>query len=73
MSMPDDVSPGLNWRKARRSISNGACVEVAAVEAAVLVRDSVNPAGGKIAYAPTAWQGFVDSAKAGKFDPARWA
>ncbi len=48
-------------------------MEVAAVEAAVLVRDSVNPTGVKIAYAPRAWQGFVDSAKTGKFDPARWA
>jgi len=73
MSMPDDVPPRLNWRKARRSISNGACVEVASVGACVLVRDSVNPAGIKIAYAPGAWQGFIDSAKVGKFDPAQRA
>ena len=73
MSMPEDVPRGLNWRKARRSISNGACVEVAASEAVVLVRDSVNPAGIRIAYAPEAWQGFVDSAKTGKWDSARWA
>jgi hypothetical protein len=73
MPLPDDVPSGLNWRKARHSISNGACVEVAAVEAVVLVRDSVNPSGIKIAYAPRAWQGFVDSAKTGKFDSARWA
>lgn len=70
MSMPEDVPRGLNWRKARRSISNGACVEVAAIEAGILVRDSVNPSGIKIAYAPKAWQGFIDSAKTGKFDPA---
>jgi Domain of unknown function (DUF397) len=73
MFMPDDVPPSLNWRKARRSISNGACVEVAAVGVGVLVRDSVNPLGIKIAYAPEAWQGFVHSAKVGKYDPAQWA
>ena len=73
MSMPDDVLLASDWRKARRSISNGACVEVATAETRVLVRDSVNPAGAKIAYAPGAWQGFIDSAKAGGFDPARWA
>ena len=73
MSVPDDIPPSLNWRKAMRSISNGACVEVADTGARVLVRDSVNPSGVKIAYPSNAWKGFVDSAKAGRFDPARWA
>ena len=54
MSVPDDNPPGLNWRKAMHSISNGACVEVADTGARVLVRDSVNPSGVKIAYAPDA-------------------
>jgi Domain of unknown function (DUF397) len=73
MSVPDDVPSGLNWRKAGRSISNGACVEVAAAEASVLVRDSVNPSGVKIAYAPHAWQRFVDAAKTGSVDSTRLA
>lgn len=73
MSVPEDISPVLNWRKAMHSISNGACVEVADTGARVLVRDSVNPSGVKIAYAPSAWKGFVDSAKAGRFDSTRLA
>lgn len=56
-----------NWRKASRSIGNGACVEAASAAGRVLVRDSVNPSGAVIAYAPGAWQGFIDSAKAGGF------
>lgn len=73
MPVPDDIPPGLNWRKAMHSISNGACVEVADTGARVLVRDSVNPSGVKIAYAPDTWKGFVDSAKTGRFDSARLA
>ncbi len=73
MPMPDNVPSGLNWRKAVRSISNGACVEVANAGSRVLVRDSVNPSGVKIAYAPAVWQGFLASAKAGSFDSARRA
>jgi hypothetical protein len=60
-----------NWRKASRSIGNGACVEAASAAGRVLVRDSVNPSGAVIAYAPGAWQGFIDSAKTGGFGSFR--
>jgi Domain of unknown function (DUF397) len=73
MSIPDDVPPSLNWRKAGHSISNGACVEVAGAEASVLVRDSMNPSGVNIAYAPRAWRRFIDAAKTGSVDSDRWA
>jgi hypothetical protein len=63
MSPMDVEAPAANWRKASRSIGNGACVEVGSTEARVLVRDSVNPAGATIAYAPEAWQGFIRSTK----------
>jgi len=60
-----------NWRKASRSIGNGACVEAASAAGRVLVRDSVNPSGAVIAYAPVIWQAFVSSAKAGTFSSFR--
>jgi len=49
------------WRKSSRSGSgtNGACVEVAYVSAAVGVRDSKNPAAGHLTFGDAAWQGFV--------------
>jgi len=56
-----------NWRKASRSIGNGACVEAASADGRVLVRDSVNPSGAVIAYAPGVWRRFIDSAKTGGF------
>jgi len=69
---PMDVD-GLagDWRKASRSVNNGACVEVGSAPARVLVRDSVNPTGAVITYAPGAWQSFVGSAKAGTYDSSR--
>lgn len=57
----------VNWRKASRSVANGACVEAASADGRVLVRDSANPSSAVIAYAPEAWQSFINSAKAGGF------
>jgi hypothetical protein len=71
MSLMDVEVLAANWRKASRSVGNGACVEVASASARVLVRDSVNPSGPAIAYAPEAWQGFINSAKVGSFDSFR--
>jgi len=59
------------WRKASYSVSNGQCVEVASAHAAVLVRDTVTPAGTVLAYAPAAWRAFVSSTKAGGSDTLR--
>jgi len=56
------------WRKARRSISNGECVEVAAARHEVLVRDSKNPSGATLGYPAGSWLTFVSSAKRGDFD-----
>jgi hypothetical protein len=59
------------WRKASRSVNNGACVETASARATVLVRDSVDRCGPVVRYDARAWQLFVDSAKAGAFDGIR--
>jgi hypothetical protein len=60
-----------DYRKASRSVHNGACVEVGSTSAHVLVRDSINPAGAVINYPQAAWQGFINSAKVGAFDLSR--
>lgn len=56
--------PGkLQWRKATRSIGNGACVEVSADTGNVLVRDSTNLDGPIMRYPGEAWQSFLGKMK----------
>ena len=61
----------LEWRKARRSANNGACVELAPAAGQILIRDSKNQDGPMIAYSQYTWRLFVASAKTGHFDPKR--
>jgi hypothetical protein len=56
------------WRKSRRSIHNGACVEVAPATGAVMVRDSVNPAGPRVRYPAQAWRAFTGLLQEGDDD-----
>ncbi|MFI7046860.1 DUF397 domain-containing protein [Streptosporangium sandarakinum] len=59
------------WRKSSLSSDNGGqCVEVAVnLPGAVAVRDSKDPAGPALLFAPAAWRSFVGEIKAGEFDP----
>lgn len=63
--MNSDTSAGgaseLRWFKSSYSDSSNSneCVEVAAAPDAVLVRDSKNTQGPRLALAPTAWAAFV--------------
>lgn len=59
---------GLAWRKAQRSVANGACVELAPFEGMVAMRDSKDPEGPVLIYTPAEWGAFLHGAKAGEFD-----
>jgi hypothetical protein len=61
----------IEWRKARQSANNGACVELAPVAGQILIRDSKDQNGPIIAYSQYTWRLFVASAKTGHFDPER--
>jgi hypothetical protein len=59
----------LEWRKARRSANNGACVELAPAAGQILIRDSKDRSGPVIAYSEYSWRRFIAVAKTGSFDP----
>ena len=56
---------GLKWHKG--PCDNGACVEVAVIDAEVLVRSSVLPAT-RITLTRDEWRDFLAGAKDGLFD-----
>ena len=53
------------WRKSSYSGSGGGeCIEVADAPGAVLVRDSKNPDGPRLAFGRQAWETFAAKVKA---------
>ena len=68
MTMATQPAAQLAWRKAKRSIGNGACVEVAPAGTGFAVRDSKDPLGGILTYDAPSWNQFVEAAKDGQFD-----
>ncbi|HJZ03549.1 MAG TPA: DUF397 domain-containing protein [Streptosporangiaceae bacterium] len=62
---------GLQWRKARRSANNGACVELAPAGGQILIRDSKDQNGPVIDFSEYSWRLFLAAAKTGHFDPER--
>ena len=60
---------GATWRKATHSTGNGGnCVEVASnLPGIIAVRDSKDPAGPALPFAPGAWDAFCAGVKSGEF------
>jgi Domain of unknown function (DUF397) len=61
----------FGWRKARRSLANGNCVEVRPVNGGIAVRDSKNPGGYVLAYSALSWRAFTLAARQGHYDGPR--
>ncbi|MGK8465628.1 DUF397 domain-containing protein [Nocardia cyriacigeorgica] len=60
---------GARWFKSTRSETGGECVEVAHLPADLVgVRDSKNPTGPALIFAPGAWDAFLTGARSGRFD-----
>lgn len=57
------------WFKSSYSGSQSACVEVAWLgPVGVGVRDSKNPSGPALVFAPSQWDGFMSAVRSGQFD-----
>jgi transcriptional regulator with XRE-family HTH domain len=61
MSQPDQIADGPQWRKARHSVNDGACVEVAFVNGQIAVRDSKDPGGFWLWYSLRSWRDFTSN------------
>jgi len=67
--MSDSDLSQATWRKSTRSGGATNCVEVAdGVTAFVAVRDSKDPAGPALTFAPGSWDAFTGAVKSGKHD-----
>ena len=60
---PDIESPA--WRKSQHSTASGECVEITAGEGRIGVRDSKDPDGSIIFYAPEGWDDFTQASQKG--------
>ncbi|MDN0197852.1 DUF397 domain-containing protein [Streptomyces sp. S.PNR 29] len=56
------------WMKSRHSNAEGNCVEVAAVDGGIALRNSRDPDGPALVYTPAEVAAFVAGAKDGEFD-----
>jgi hypothetical protein len=61
----------LDWRKAKRSMSNGNCAEVALTAGTVAIRDSKDPHGPVLRYSSDSWRLFLSEVRTGNRDLLR--
>ena len=60
-----DCIEAASWRKPRRSVNNGACVEIGDGPAVVGVRDSkLGDDSPVLKWSPDAWRAFTEEVKA---------
>jgi hypothetical protein len=72
-SNPGEIAPGevgaLTWRKSRRSLANGQCVEAARLaDGRLAMRNSRNTSGLMLLFTEGEWRAFIDGVKDGDFD-----
>lgn len=67
--IPATQLDGAVWRKSQRSNSQGACVELARLDAAtVAMRNSRDPQGTALIYSADAVRAMVGALRSGEFD-----
>ena len=67
--IPAPKLTGINWRKSRRSNSQGACVELGGLaDGGIAVRNSRHPEDPALLYTRPEIRALIEGAKEGDFD-----
>lgn len=65
ISQAISIPKNTAWRKASRSVGQGACVEVASLPGRTAARDSKNSSGPVLVFDDGEWSVFIRSVKCG--------
>lgn len=69
MATRPNREPSLVWRKSRNSGASGGCVEIALSESSVLIRDSRDHLGARLAFSSAQWRRFARRVKNDEIPP----
>ncbi|WP_326795636.1 DUF397 domain-containing protein [Streptomyces sp. NBC_01808] len=58
---------GAHWYKSSYSNGQAECIEVAVADGVVAARDSKDPSGPVLTFAPDAWRAFVAAVRGGEY------